>query len=103
MARQRAGPFQITLSAAQDPVKAGDVRLTDDVERGGMPVKGAAVKLTLPVPSVGMPGPSAPLAWQGERSTGTVKAGTAGDWQAEVAVEASGQNGTAAFTFPAKE
>lgn len=98
-----AGPFQVTLSAAKEPVKVGDVRFTADVERAGTPVKDATVKVTLSMPSMGMPGPSAPLTWKDNRYAGTVKAGMAGDWQADVAVEASGQSGTAAFTFPVEE
>lgn len=98
-----AGPFQVTLSAAQTPVKAGDVRFSADVKREGASVKDAMVTVTLSMPSMGMPGPSAPMAWKDGRYVGTVKAGMAGNWQADVKVESAGATGTAAFVFPVKE
>jgi hypothetical protein len=98
-----AGPFQVTLSATQQPVKVGDVRFAADVERDGVPVTDAKVKITLSMPAMGMPGPSADLKPENGRYVGQVQAGMAGDWQAEVAVASSGAAGKAAFVFPVKE
>jgi hypothetical protein len=98
-----AGPFQVTLSTPEKPVKAGNVPFAAEVTRDGAQVKDATVKVALSMPKMGMPGPSGALTWKAGRYTGTVRAGMAGEWQADVSVKSAVESGTAAFTFPVKE
>jgi hypothetical protein len=98
-----AGPFRVTLSTPESPVRAGRVPFTADVTRDGRPVKDAAVKVRLSMPAMGMPGRSAALRWNGGRYAGSVEAGMAGDWQADVTVDGAGGSGHAAFVFKARE
>lgn len=98
-----AGPFTVTLSTPQSPIKVGDVPFTATVERDGAPVKDATVKLTLSMPKMNMPGPSAPMEWNGKAYAGKVEAGMAGAWQADVEVTAGGDSGRAAWEFNVAE
>lgn len=95
------GPFTVTLAVAESPIKPGAVPFTASVFHQGKPVSDANVTVTLSMPKMGMPGPAGHLTWDAKKKqyAGKVQAGMAGEWQADVTVDAAGQSGRAAWTF----
>lgn len=98
-----AGRYTVTLFTSEAPIKVGDVPFSATVERAGAPVKDATVKLTLSMPKMNMPGPSVPLQWDGKEYAGKVEAGMAGEWQADLQVDAGAESGHAAWIFHVEE
>lgn len=96
---QAAGPFQVTLSVLPAAPKVGDLKFQATVTRGGQPMRGAAVTVDLTMPSTGTNVPTATLNPAGDHYEGTVAVGTAGDWEAKVAISASGEDGAASYQF----
>ncbi|HET6383621.1 MAG TPA: FixH family protein [Armatimonadota bacterium] len=98
-AAQKAGPFEVALSAA---LHVGVTKFEATITKNGKPVKNASVTMTTSMPSMGMPGPTADLKPAGAHYEGTAKTGMSGDWDATVSVKAAGASGHAAFRFKVK-
>lgn len=104
---EAAGPFQVTLTTEPAEPKVGDTLFRARVTRDGSPVTGADITLGLSMPSMNMGGPEATLKASASGGPGTYE-GTAnlsmgGEYQANVAVGAGGETGSATYTFMAMQ